>query len=101
MPKKDLQDPGSLLEDILEVSWPLAVGVILGLIGGIAAFVWFSTSTGLVGRISVLILLVALVVGAFAGLIIGVLLDSLVNLIRGKSDDDEPPRRRLPRRRDF
>jgi hypothetical protein len=103
MAKRDRENEPSLLGDLFRESPWIGLGVLLGLIAGGVGYLWIADvfresgmSAAGTRRFMVLPFLGLLVGGAFVGLLVGVGVDSLVKLIRGKPDD-KPRRRRRAR----
>ncbi len=96
MSKKDLGDFGSLLEDLFsDVSPIVSIGIALGLVGGIVfdyfLVTWVASDSprnvtpGL--RASFFFLFLIVLACGFAGFVVGVGVDSLVNVLLPKSDE--------------
>ena len=103
MPKKDFGDSGSLLSDLFRELSPLVrIFLFLGLAAGLGVGLYFSFALGadgvsrLAGRFAVLATFGLIIAGGFAGVVIGVVIEMIVQSIwRPK----KPGKRERPRRR--
>jgi hypothetical protein len=100
MAKQDLQDDGSFLGDLFRESPFIALGVLLGLLAGGVIGAWMvgvfqdSGVKGVAVHMITLPWLGVTVLCAIVGLLLGVGLDSLVKLVRGRSGAKRRRRRR-------
>jgi Na+/proline symporter len=89
MPKKDFNDLGGLLGDLWrELSPIVRIGLFLGMAAGaVVTILWLNSypadnSVRLVARTLILLGLVLMAVGAVVGLLLGVVVETIVNRLR-------------------